>query len=104
MGLMVYSYSKRLLFEYINCLPNKSNDVIHVETDSIYYRSSLNNTLQENIKNYKGNYPIKFGSELGNVKFEHNSDDVSYFIGKKCYNINYKNTSNSKFVLKGISK
>jgi hypothetical protein len=36
-GVMIYSYSKRLLFEYIRQLPNDSKDVIHVETDSIYF-------------------------------------------------------------------
>jgi hypothetical protein len=33
---MVYSYSKRLLFEYVKNLPNNSDDVIQIETDGIY--------------------------------------------------------------------
>ena len=67
-GIMVYSYSKRLLFEYINCLPNKANDVIHVETDGIYFSTDLIDTFTENLKNYTPNpdYPCCFGSDLGN--------------------------------------
>ena len=36
-GVMVYSYSKRLLFEYIRCLPEDSDSVIHIETDGVYF-------------------------------------------------------------------
>jgi hypothetical protein len=34
-GVLIYSYSKRLLFEYINQIG--SENIIHIETDGIYY-------------------------------------------------------------------
>lgn len=88
-GVMVYSYSKRLLFEYVRCLPNNSDDVIHIETDSIYFNKKYQNTFMENISAYKqpkiGHYPIAIGADLGNVKVEKDTDAVSYFLGKKFY-------------------
>ena len=80
---MIYSYSKRLLFEYINLLPNKSEDVIHVETDSIYFNRNLGDEFKYNITQYNGNYPIRIGDELGNVKQEIDEEGVSHFLGKK---------------------
>lgn len=93
-GVMVYSYSKRLLFEYIRCLPNNSDDVIHIETDGIYFSSRLNDKFIENINNYTGEYPVKFGEDLGNLKIEKTTDegDVAYFLGKKFYSIMIDNT------------
>lgn len=88
-GVMVYSYSKRLLFEYVRCLPNDSDDVIHIETDSIYFNKKNNETFIQNIKNYIqpkiGVYPVAIGADLGNVKVEKDTDEVSYFLGKKFY-------------------
>jgi hypothetical protein len=88
-GIMVYSYSKRLLFEYVKCLPNNSDDVIHIETDSIYFNKKHNATFIKNIASYKpkgiDHYPIAIGSELGNVKVEKDTKEVSYFLGKKFY-------------------
>lgn len=88
-GCMVYSYSKRLLFEYVRCLPKDSDDVIHIETDSIYFNKKNNAQFIENIKNYKqpklGYYPVTIGANLGNVKVEKDTDEVSYFLGKKFY-------------------
>lgn len=88
-GVMVYSYSKRLLFEYVRCLPKDSDDVIHIETDSIYFNKKNNPTFIENISNYKQTgfdfYPIQIGDELGNVKVEKDTKEVSYFLGKKFY-------------------
>jgi hypothetical protein len=88
-GVMVYSYSKRLLFEYIDCLPNKSSDVIHVETDGIYFSTQLLPQFEENLKNYKGDYPCCMGEDLGNLKIEKSTQkgQVSYFLGKKFYHI-----------------
>lgn len=88
-GVMIYSYSKRLLFEYVRCLPNNSDDVIHIETDSIYFNKKNNDVFIQNIKNYKQKgldfYPITIGDDLGNVKVEKDTDAVSYFLGKKFY-------------------
>lgn len=94
-GVMVYSYSKILLFEYIDCLPNKANDVIHVETDGIYVSQNCREEFENNMINYKGNYPVKFGNDLGNVKVEKNTQkgQVAYYLGKKFYCI----TQNSDF-------
>ena len=49
-GIMVYSYSKRLLFEYIKCLPNNSDDVIHIETDGIYFSTRHLEAFTENLE------------------------------------------------------
>ena len=91
-GVMVYSYSKRLLFEYVRCLPDQSNDVIHIETDSIYFNKKFQQEFVKNVEAYKqpthptqGNYPIAIGSELGNVKVEKDFQGTSYFLGKKFY-------------------
>jgi hypothetical protein len=92
-GIMVYSYSKRLLFEYIKCLPNNSDDVIHIETDGIYFSTRHLETFTENLKNYKGDYPCMFGDDLGNLKIEKTTHEgqVAYFLGKKFYNITLNN-------------
>ena len=86
---MVYSYSKRLLFEYIKCLPNNSDDVIHIETDGIYFSTRHLEAFTENLGNYVGDYPCKMGEDLGNLKIEKSTPEgqVSYFLGKKFYNI-----------------
>jgi hypothetical protein len=102
-GCMVYSYSKRLLFEYINCLPNKSNSVIHVETDGIYFSTKDKINALENIDNYDGKFEcIKLGDNLGNVKIEKSTDagQVAYFLGKKFYAI-FDNKGDT-FRIKGI--
>ena len=49
---MIYSYSKRLLFEYINLLPNKSEDVIHIETDSVYFNRNNGDDFKDNVVKY----------------------------------------------------
>lgn len=86
-GVMVYSYSKRLLFEYIKCLPDNSSDVIHVETDSIYFNKKHQDAFVKGVEGYTGEYPVAVGAELGNVKVEKDTDEVSYFLGKKFYAI-----------------
>jgi len=90
-GVMVYSYSKRNLWEYIRLLPNQSDDIIHIETDGIYFPTKHREYLGEQVKKYKGEYPIAFGEELGNVKDEHESVGPSYWLGKKFYYMNCKN-------------
>ena len=93
---MVYSYSKRNLMEYINLLPDKADDVIHVETDSIYFDRRLGDEFKYNITQYKGDYPVKIGNELGNVKQEKDEEGVCHFLGKKFYQIG------KTFKVKGI--
>lgn len=112
-GVMVYSYSKRLLFEYIRCLPENSNSVIHIETDGIYYDTRDKEKFEENLKNYNGEYKaIEFGDELGNVKIEVNTQagNEDYFLGKKFYlisNAEFDKKENKlvdKIKIKGIPK
>jgi len=95
---MVYSYSKRLLFEYIKCLPNNSDDVIHIETDGIYFSTRHLEAFSENLKNYQGDYPCMFGEDLGNLKIEKTTYEgqVAYFLGKKFYCITMNNDYNNK--------
>lgn len=102
-GLMVYSYSKRLLFEYIKCLPNNSDDVIHIETDGIYFSTRHLEAFTENLKNYDGDYPCKFGEDLGNLKIEKTTYEgqVAYFLGKKFYCITMEDGKNI-YRVKGI--
>ena len=110
-GVMVYSYSKRILWDYVNCLPNKADDVIHIETDGIYFGLPNRETFIENLK--KKNDPmIKIGDELGNVEEEVCTTEESFFLGKKDYligetklkkdgTINYEK---SKLRFKGVPK
>jgi hypothetical protein len=102
LGVMTYSYSKRLLFEYIHMLPNKSRDVVATETDSIYFEAKNEETFINNMNNYKGLYPCKIGNELGNVKQEHLTTRTSYFLGKKFYLLG--DPKGDKIVIKGIPK
>lgn len=97
-GIMVYSYSKRLLFEYIKCLPNNSDDVIHIETDGIYFSTRDLEAFTNNLNNYKGDYPCKFGEDLGNLKIEKTTYEgqVAYFLGKKFYCITMNDDYNNK--------
>ena len=97
-GIMVYSYSKRLLFEYIKCLPNNSDDVIHIETDGIYFSTRHLEAFTENLKNYNGDYPCMFGEDLGNLKIEKTTQEgqPAYFLGKKFYCITMNNDYNNK--------
>lgn len=87
-GVMIYSYSKRLLFDYVRCLPNNSDDIIHIETDGLYFDARLIPEFEKNVSAYEGEYPVKIGDKLGNVKQEKISDGASYFLGKKFYYMN----------------
>jgi hypothetical protein len=97
-GIMVYSYSKRLLFEYIRCLPNNSDDVIHIETDGIYFSTRHLDAFTKNLEQYKGDYPCMFGEDLGNLKIEKTTYEgqVAYFLGKKFYCITMNDDYNNK--------
>ena len=101
---MVYSYSKRLLFEYIKCLPDRSNSVIHVETDGIYFSMKDMEQFKTNINNYEGDYPCSFGEEMGNLEIEHETEVgvEAYFLGKKFYHFN--DNGEDIFRVKGMNK
>lgn len=104
-GVMVYSYSKRLLFEYIKLLPNNSDDVIHIETDSIYTSQKNKKKFLENLNDViiKSDYIcVGNGKKLGNITMEKDTKkgEVAYFLGKKFYAIS--NGDNSAFKIKGI--
>jgi hypothetical protein len=109
-GVMIYSYSKRLLFEYINCLPNKSDDVIHIETDGIYFPLGLKNDFIKNVGEYDGSFKeVCIGDKLGNIDIEVEKEGTSYWLGKKFYYIytTYNKDGsidygNSKIKIKGI--
>lgn len=99
-GVMVYSFSKRQLFDYIRCLPGDSASVIHVETDSIYFPKRMLPEFKENLERYEGSYGCKFGSELGSVKVEMDTSLSAYFLNKKFYTIH--DGKKYKYVAKGI--
>ena len=88
-GCMVYSYSKQLLFEYIRCLPRGSDDVIHIETDGIYFSTRHLPVFERKLAAYQGDYPCMFGENLGNLKIEKTTKpgQIAYFLGKKFYTI-----------------
>jgi hypothetical protein len=101
-GIMVYSYSKQLLFEYINCLPMKDNDVIHVETDGIYFSKKNEQAFVDNVGLYNGNFPsVAIGQKLGNIEFDKGSEvgTDNYYLGKKFY---YLNATKPAMKIKGI--
>ena len=54
--IRLYSYSKRLLFEYIRCLPQDSYSVIHIEIDGIYFDTRGKETFENNLNNYDGEF------------------------------------------------
>ena len=92
-GIEIYFYSKLLLFQYIDMLPNQSDNVIHVETDSIYMNSKYLAYLENGQSDSEH---IKLGDELGNLAIEERSLE-SKFIAKKQYYFN-----DHKIKLKGI--
>ena len=83
-GVMVYSYSKRNLWDYINCLPNKADDVIHVETDGLYFGLPNKQLFIDNLEKLNHSM-IKMGSELGNIEEDVATNDESFWEGKKDY-------------------
>jgi len=85
-GVMVYSYSKRNLWDYINCLPNKADDVIHVETDGLYFGLPNKQLFIDNLEKLNHSM-IKMGSELGNIEEDVSTNAESFWEGKKDYMI-----------------
>ena len=89
----MYSYSKRLLAEYMRCLPDGTDDVINVETDSMYYDRKHQAAFIENVAALAetSEYPVCIGegvnAPLGCVKQEYNTEEPSFFLGKKFYTI-----------------
>lgn len=103
LGLMIYTFSKTHLFEYIKCLPNTVNDVIAIETDSIYFRQALLNDFVNNVSKqkhlcYSSKEPHNYNNPLGAICLEKNSLNA-LFLGKKTY---YLDEYNIK--AKGIPK
>jgi hypothetical protein len=88
-GVIVYSYSKRLLHEYMRCMPNGTDDIINVETDSMYFDKKHQEAFIANVEAIVSDYPIRIGkgvdAPLGCVKQEYDESGVSYFLGKKFY-------------------
>ena len=87
-GLMMYSYSKFLLYDYIRCLPLKGDSVIQIETDGIYAPFRDFAEFRYNLQNYDGPFAESMklnGKELGNLVLEHVSDNDAIFLGKKKY-------------------
>lgn len=110
-GVMVYSYSKRNIWEYINCLPNKADDVIQVETDGLYFGLPHRKKFMENLSLL--NDPIiRVGDNLGNIEEEVNTTEESFYLGKKDYMIGLEkymtdgkiDYNKSKIRYKGIPK
>ena len=104
-GVMVYSLSKIILFDYIHCLPNKSDDIIHIETDGMYFPYKCHDEYISNIQKRIDNgincpAYFKIGSALGNMEKDKVSIGTSYWLGKKCYTYNSKNKCT--FALKGM--
>ena len=87
-GLMMYSYSKFLLYDYIRCLPLKGDSVIQIETDGIYAPFRDFAEFRHNLQNHDGPFAESMklnGKELGNLVLEHVSDNDAIFLGKKKY-------------------
>jgi len=90
-GVIVYSYSKRLLHEYMRCMPSGTDNIINVETDSMYFDKKYQEEFIANVEAIVSDYPIRIGkgvdAPLGCVKQEYDESGVSYFLGKKFYMI-----------------
>jgi hypothetical protein len=112
-GLTIYSMSKILLREYVHCLPNQADDMIHAETDGfmfnkkhLEYFSKKVDEYQEaykDIKDVRSILPIAFGKQIGNLEIAcESSNDSSYFLGKKNYLMAGANNGKDLSRLKGI--
>lgn len=101
-GVMVYSFSKMLLFDYISCLPHNSESVLNTETDSIYFRATEEKEFLNNLSKSQSQLVVHNENNLGGFKREFCNDDVSYFLGKKAYFIGFKDSKKEKAKLKGI--
>lgn len=119
-GLSIYSNSKILLREYVECLPNGADDMIHAETDGFMFRKSSLEHFKQQVETYhervpkptvdrregdvRETLPIAFGSALGNIGVACETDDgVSYFLGKKNYLMSGADKGGTDLIrLKGI--
>jgi hypothetical protein len=52
-GLSILSYSKILLFEYIGCLPNNTDDMIAAETDGFMFEKKHLQAFHTNLENWR---------------------------------------------------
>lgn len=95
-GLTIYSVSKILLREYVHCLPNGADDMIHAETDGFMFNKKHLESFVKNVngfqeahkdlKDIRSILPIAFGKQLGNLEIACESNgEPSYFLGKKNY-------------------
>jgi len=73
-GIAVYDHSKELLFRYLEHFEEKADVAIACETDSIYYPTSAEpffiNSLKEFNAQSGDEFPIAFGTHLGSIKRE----------------------------------
>lgn len=96
-GLTIYSMSKILLREYVNCLPNGADDMIHAETDGFMFNKKHLDYFKQKVSEYqlchakvkdvRKNLPIAIGKNIGNLEIacESLDNEPSYFLGKKNY-------------------
>lgn len=112
-GLTIYSMSKILLREYVHCLPNGANDMIHAETDGFMFNKKYLGEFVKNVGKYQEAHkeltdirsilPIAFGKKLGNLELACESNgEASYFLGKKNYLMAGADCGNDLSRLKGI--
>jgi hypothetical protein len=112
-GLSIYSNSKILLREYVECLPNGADDMIHAETDGFMFKTSSLEHFKHQVDTYKERIPkgdiretlpIAFGQELGNIGVACETDEKpSYFLGKKNYLMSGADKGGADLIrLKGI--
>lgn len=106
-GLMMYSYSKFLLFDYVRCLPKKGDSVIQIETDGIYAAHRDYAEFRHNLQHYDGRFADSMklgGKNLGNLVLEHISTGDAYFLGKKKYSFYCKLESEDVMRMLGVPK
>lgn len=104
-GIMTYSMSKRILFDFIHCLPN--NDcVIHIETDGVYfpfrYLEEYKNNIYEKSKLKTSPRYMDIGDELGMMEIDPESVGDSYWLGKKFYTYTDVKSNKPTYKIKGI--
>lgn len=105
-GVSVYSYSKMLLYEFIESLPQKDSSVIAIETDGVYFSGSKDHVVQNMngrqtiIPSTQNIFPVSEGKHLGGIEFEVESTETSVFLFKKGYMIPVGDKE--KMVMKGM--
>lgn len=102
LGLMVYSQSRIIMFDYMDLFEGGVHDIIHVETDSLYFEKSKLAYALEKMKAHP-NPVYRIGEELGNMAFDKDNDE-GIFLTKKTYALKGKTMSEDKVVWKGCSK